>query len=122
MGYKVHFVGWCYRPATNNDKIWGFIEFDNGANGQRGSLYNFWGKRGGTLTFERHFGWWGKDELEGRQREKANKKGYVEYGPHCARGYDAIQEGLLDYIEKQFTLAKFSGKVRKDDTENNSFI
>jgi hypothetical protein len=117
MGYKVHFVGWCFRPALNNDKIWGYVEMDSG------SLYNFWGKRGKTLTFERHYGRWGEHELQQRERNKADKKGYKEYGPHCsAGGYDDIMPDLLDYIEKQFTLAKFSGKIKNDDTESSSFI
>lgn len=113
MSYKLHFLGWCFKPETNNDKIWGWLETDSG------SLYNFWGKRGKTLTFERHYGAWDKLDLQTLQRQKARKKGYVEI--HEPRYHEIVEE-FVDYLNKQFTMAKFSGKIRNDDVDNNSFI
>lgn len=115
MGYKIHFLGWCNEPAKNHDKIWGWIQMDSGAH------YNFWGRRGATLTFERHPQDWNGDnwDLRIRARQKAEKKGY-ENMPESR--YGEVHDDLINYIETQFVLAKFSGKVRKDYDENDSFI
>jgi len=126
--YKLHFVGWCFNPEKNNDKIWGFFEMNNAPapdpkrpwEKTRGSLYNFWGKRGKTLQFQRHYGeWGGGTELENLQRNKARVKGYVEY-PESK--LDTIVPEFKDYLSQQFVMAKFAGKVRDDDMESHSFV
>jgi hypothetical protein len=58
-------------------------------------------------------------DLQTLQRQKARKKGYEEFREGR---YDAVVPDFIDYLNKQFTMAKFSGKIRNDDTENNSFI
>jgi hypothetical protein len=126
--YKLHYVGWCLDEAEGHDKIWGFFEMNNAPapdpkrpwDKPRGSLYNFWGKRGKTLTFQRHYDeWGGGSELEARQRSKARKKNYKEFPEHKL---DEIVPNFRDYLAQEFVMAKFAGKVRDDDMEDHSFV
>jgi hypothetical protein len=126
--YTLHFVGWCFNAAKNNDKIWGFFEMNNAPapdpkrpwEKKRGSLYNFWGKRGKTLTFQRHYGeWGGGTDLESLQRNKARVKGYKEYS---SGRLNELVPDFKDYLAQQFVMAKFSGKVKDDDMEEHSFV
>jgi hypothetical protein len=113
MSVTVHFLGWCHRPEKNNDKIWGYIETDTG------SIYNFWGRRGKTLSFKRWYGRWEKYTLEDIGYDKQRKKGYVEI---AQPKYDTVWPDLIDYLKTEFVAAKFSGKIKNDDLESESFI
>ena len=126
--YTLHFLGWCFNAAKNNDKIWGFIEMHNAPPADpkrpwdrpRGSLYNFWGKRGKTLQWQRHYGQWGGGtDLEKLQRNKARVKEYIEYPEDRA---NELVPDFKEYLAKQFVMAKFSGKIRDDMADDGSFV
>jgi hypothetical protein len=125
QNYTLHYLGWCLDPAENHDKIWGFIEMHNARapkdrwDKPRGSLYNFWGKRGKTLSWQRHYGeWGGGSELEQRQRNKARRKGYKEFPESRV---NEVWPNFKDYLAEQFVLAKFGGKI-KDDMLDDNFV
>lgn len=131
--YEIKFFAWC--NEGNHDKIWGYVEFKNApepAPGTRfyawqrpepGSLYNFWGRRGKTYTFKRHFGKWGLSDLETLARKKTHPSGNKEpYRRISIAEIEKVCPGFIKEFEDQLLMAKFSNKVKTDDTENHSFF
>jgi hypothetical protein len=127
--YDIQFFAWC--NEGNHDKIWGFVEFKNSPDSDKhftfrpepGSLYNFWGARGKTYSFKRHYGLRGKDDLESLARKKTHPpRGKDPYRRYDVSQIETICPGFIKEFEDQLLLAKFSNKVRTDDTDNYSFI
>ena len=120
--YEIKFFGWAYNEASNNDKIWGWVEV-------AGKLYNFWGRRafkeGKNLNFKRHANNWdGNYDLKQLTRKKMNPGGgkvpYKEVpntrnseGNHPA--IDAIYPDFTAHFKKQLMLARLSGTVRGEE-------
>lgn len=63
--YRINFFGWC--SEEGHDKVWGYVTVGDPGSGE---LYNFWGKRGKRLAFQKHEGRWGSDELQKRADQK----------------------------------------------------
>lgn len=132
--YEIKFFAWC--NEGNHDKIWGYVEFKNGPEPTKyqkmypswnppdpGSLYNFWGRRGKTYSFKRHFGRCGLEDLAGLARKKTHPSGdKTPYKRIAIADIEMICPGFIKEFEDQLLMAKFSNKVKTDDTENNSFI
>lgn len=93
-------VGWC--KEDNHDKIWGYIKLN-----ESGAYYNFWGRRGKTLRFKRHFGKWDLEDLTHAKRNK----GYVMRTP---QNMAAIWPNFEDDFATQFVMAKLAGKILTD--------
>jgi hypothetical protein len=130
--YVIKFFAWC--NENHHDKVWGYVEFKNAPTErggrplyswekQPGSLYNFWGRRGKTYSFKRHFGSGGAYDLEQLARRKTNPSGDKEpYRRISVAEIEKVCPGFIKEFEDQLLMAKFSDKVKSDDTENNSFI
>ncbi|RYD64497.1 MAG: hypothetical protein EOP83_09615 [Verrucomicrobiaceae bacterium] len=100
--YEFGFLGWC--KDKSHDKVWGWIVL-----GDARTSYNFWGRRGATLTWKRYDA--AGAPLDRLKREKV-AKGYREVP------LDAIEQqtpGFTDEFERNFTMArlmnKFHGEV-----------
>lgn len=109
-GYTFEFLGWM--KEDNHDKVWGFIKLKSG------SLYNFWGRRGKTLRFKRHYDKWTLNDL-------ADKKVAKGYQRMSEQKMEVISPGFGEEFGSQFIMAKFSGTILTDDTSDdsgNSFI
>jgi hypothetical protein len=101
-GYTIHFFGHCTKDGS--DKIWGWAEVG-------GSLYNFWGKRTGKLSWKRHEGRSAEYDLYNLQSQKI-KKGYKHFG-----NYSMIEElvpGFFATFKSQLFTAKMLNKVKGD--------
>jgi hypothetical protein len=130
--YEIKFFAWCNEGT--HDKIWGYVEFKNAPtelNGRAlyswekepGSLYNFWGRRGKTYSFKRHFGNWGQADLVRLARKKTHPSGDKEpYRRILTNDIESVCPGFIEEFESQLLMAKFSNKVKTDDTDNHSFI
>lgn len=121
--YKIKFFAWC--KEEGHDKVWGFVEFKSHETSSSGvgSLYCFWGKRGKTYQFKRHYGQTGYHDLQGLARKKTHPSGdKTPYRVVSADQIEGVCPGFTDELENQLLMAKFSGKVKTDDTENHSFI
>ena len=112
--YRINFFGHCNEDG--HDKVWGYVTVgDVGAS----ELYNFWGKRGKRLAFQKHEGFWGSDELRRRSENKVRsgrKSGtYHRVDPS---NIEAVVPGFFEDFEKQLTLAKlfdnFRNKVEEE--------
>jgi len=132
--YEIKFFAWC--NEGNHDKIWGFVEFKNAPElnemqkrhpcwypPEPGSMYNFWGRRGKTYSFKRHFGLSGKQDLVTLARKKTHPSGDKEpYRRIDVSEIEKVCPGFIKEFEDQLLMAKFSNKVKTDDTDNHSFI
>jgi hypothetical protein len=128
--YEIKFFAWCKEGTS--DKIWGFVEFKNAPEPARGmpswswlpgSMYNFWGRRGKAIAFKRHFGAYGRDDLEKLARKKLHPSGdKAPYRKIEIKDIEKVCPGFAEEFENQLLAAKWSNKVKTDDTENHTFI
>lgn len=136
--YEIKFFAWC--KEGTHDKVWGFVEFKNAPDGVQlpngtwrkphpweqlppGSLYNFWGRRGKTYRFKRHYGRWGLQDLKNLAHKKLHPSGdKVPYKEVSRDQIEAICPGFADEFENQLLAAKWDNAIKSDDTENHSFI
>lgn len=130
--YTIRFFAWC--KTDKNDKVWGYVEFHNAPElsemqkrnprwypPEPGSLYNFWGRRGKTYSFKRHYGGTGLYDL----RHLAEKKLYPsgDKAPYVEVSISEIEKicpGFAEEFENQLLMAKFGNQVRNDDTDGDS--
>lgn len=102
MSYRINYFG-HYLEGTH-DKVWGYVTLDDG------SLYNFWGRRGKRLAFQKQqSGWEGNYELERRADAKAIK-GYRRVS---VDNIDRVWPDFQNEFEDQLVYAKL-GLVRSD--------
>lgn len=104
--YTIKYFGWYSNPRENSDKIWGWCEVE-------GKIYNFWGKRGGSLQFKRHpDGWYGSSECNSKRWDKEAKG----YGDHTAN-IEAVYPDFHREFKKQLATARMLGKVLSESFE-----
>lgn len=129
--YDIKFFAWCNEGTS--DKIWGFVEFKNAPEHkgpkswwnppEPGSVYNFWGARGKSLSFKRHFGANQYDDLKKLARKKTHPSGdKAPYKEIPLKDIESIYPGFAEAFEDQLLAAKWSSAVKSDDTDNHSFI
>lgn len=129
--YTLKFFAWCNEDG--HDKVWGYVEFNNAPEQperrwswqkpEPGSMYNFWGKRGKTYTFKRHYGSYGAEDLAKLAKKKLYPSGdKTPYKQISVKEVETICPGFIAEFESQLVMAKFSNAVKSDDTENNTFI
>src|SRR5579859_7519533 len=99
---------WCHDSAANHDKVWGYVTI---ASGDDRKLYNFWGRRGKRMSFQRHSGIWGSHELLRRTEEKQRPRVNGTYQAVVLDQIETVCPGFYDEFEKQLTLAKLFNKV-----------
>lgn len=129
--YTIKFFAWCNEGTS--DKIWGYVEFHNAPEAdpkkswwqppQPGSVYNFWGARGKSLRFKRHFGAYEYSDL----RRLAEKKLYpsgdkAPYREVKSQDIEKVYPGFAETFENQLLAAKWDNAVKNDDTEHHTFI
>lgn len=114
--YQIRYFGWYSNPAENSDKVWGFCEVE-------GKIYNFWGKRNGSLQFKRHHNieyqtWygpriWEKAEADCRDLASAkSKKGYKEI---AVSNIESVYADFHKEFKKQLATARMTGKVKSEE-------
>jgi hypothetical protein len=130
MSYQINYFAW--NNTDGHDKVWGYVTVGADESGYGGQLYNFWGRRGGKLSFKEygeanthHQSMWsrsryvfesaGTSALRTLQQQKEAKG----YSPVAIPHIEAIcGEGYIESFEKQLTLAKlfenFRGKRLED--------
>lgn len=102
--YEILFFGWCREGRS--DKVWGFIRVGGGSD-----LFNFWGRRGATLTWKRY---------AGSQRLTLDRLGRSKIG----KGYtevpiDEIEQhtpGFTDEFERNFVMARLMDRFHGKET------
>lgn len=112
--YRINFFGWC--SEEGHDKVWGYVTVGDPGSGE---LYNFWGKRGKRLAFQKHEGVWGSDELQKRADQKTRSgRSSGAYRRVPVSDVENVVPGFFNELEKQLTLAKlfdnFRGRVEED--------
>ncbi len=110
-GYQFVFLGWMLEGTS--DKVWGYIKLNSG------SYYNFWGRRGKTLRFKRHADsarQWNQYDLTDLSRKKLDK-GYKKL---TEAEMEVISPGFAEEFGSQFVMAKFSGAIMSDVTDDDS--
>lgn len=115
--YTVNFFGWC--SEEGHDKVWGYLTIGSDTHNRHTELYNFWGKRGKRLAFQKHEGLWGSDELQKRADQKTRSgRSSGSYQRVAPSNIESVVPGFFEELEKQLTLAKlfdnFRNKVDED--------
>jgi hypothetical protein len=105
--YDIVWMGWCYNPSENNDKIWGYIRMKN-----TNAHYSFWGKRNGTIKFKRLADQWEATET------KTKKDG--RYKRQTLDQMCVVFTDFVDKFEGDYAIAKLSGKIKTED-ENGRY-
>lgn len=109
--YKVNFFGWC--GDDGHDKVWGYVTLGSDALNQHSELYNFWGKRGKRLSFQKHEGIWGSDELQKRAEKKTRSgRSSGSYQQIDVGNIENFVPGFFEELENQLTLAKLFDNFR----------
>lgn len=109
MGYRFGFIGWCRNQK--HDKIWGWIAPDDVLSqpieniGDHEVFVNFWGRRGGKLTFKRYLGAYGYGALTALTNIKQTRAtdAYLEV---TAEGLQRVTPDFIDQFERQLFKAK----------------
>lgn len=115
--YTLNFFGWC--SEDGHDKVWGYVTIGSDPLNRHTELYNFWGKRGKRLAFQKHEGVWGSDELQKRADQKTRSgRSSGAYRRVPVADVENVVPGFFNELEKQLTLAKlfdnFRGRVEED--------
>lgn len=115
--YTLNFFGWC--SEDGHDKVWGYVTIGSDPLNRHTELYNFWGKRGKRLAFQKHEGVWGSDELQKRADQKTRSgRSSGAYRRVPVSDVENVVPGFFNELEKQLTLAKlfdnFRGRVEED--------
>lgn len=109
--YTVNFFGWC--TEGGHDKVWGYVTIGSDPLNRHTELYNFWGKRGKRLAFQKHEGVWGSDELQKRADQKTRSgRSSGSYQRVAVSNIENVVPGFFEELEKQLTLAKLFDNFR----------
>ncbi len=109
--YTVNFFGWC--SEDGHDKVWGYVTIGSDPLNRHTELYNFWGKRGKRLAFQKHEGVWGSDELQKRADQKTRSgRSSGAYMRVPVSSIESVVPGFFEELEKQLTLAKLFENFR----------
>lgn len=103
MNTHIHWFGWCKDESKNADKVWGWMDID-------GNLYNFWGRRGGKLSFKRH----PQGTVFDYICQTKTSKGYVSI-PEIE--IEKVYPNFYKKVLADLFTAKISNKVRTDDVK-----
>lgn len=102
--FTINFFGWCREGG--HDKVWGFVTATHG------TLYNFWGRRGKSLTFKRYDGQWSDPKIKQLAANKTYK--YRPSGAYQEVPVDQIETiapGFTDEFTPQLVAAILFGKL-----------
>ena len=105
--YEIVWMGWCFQPSENHDKVWGYIRMKN-----TGAHYSFWGKRNGKLNFKRLAGSWEATETKAKKEGRYRRQTIEEMCRNFAN--------FIDKFEGDYAVAKLAGKIRTED-ENGRY-
>ena len=105
--YDIVWMGWCYEPHKNHDKVWGYIRMKN-----TNAHYSFWGKRNCKLNFKRLADSWEATETRNKKADRYNRQTVDEMSKHFVN--------FIDRFESDYAVAKLSGKIRTED-ENGRY-
>ncbi len=109
--YTLNFFGWC--SEDGHDKVWGYVTIGSDPLNRHTELYNFWGKRGKRLAFQKHEGVWGSDELQKRADQKTRSgRSSGAYMRVPVSSIESVVPGFFEELEKQLTLAKLFENFR----------
>lgn len=102
--FTINFFGWCHDGG--HDKVWGFVTTSGG------TLYNFWGARGKSLTFKRYEGQWGERALLKKAANKtARGRSSGTYREIPVDQIETVAPGFTDELAPQIVNAVLFGKL-----------
>ena len=104
---QINFFGHCNEGS--HDKVWGFVT------GSDGTLYNFWGKRGGTFAFQQHpaTDWQDANYLHKKSREKCREgRRSGTYSSIPVAEIETVWPGFHDEFDIQIVMAKLGENFR----------
>ncbi len=107
MSYVINFFGWC--SEDNHDKVWGFVTV------QGDEIYNFWGRRGKKIAFQRQEGsaWASAFTLQRKAEEKCRSgRRNGAYQDIPISKIEEVCPGFHEEFELQLFYAKLANNFR----------
>lgn len=102
--YTIVWVGHCFDPDANHDKIWGYMKTASGG------VYTFWAGRGKPIQFKRFDYAWQAEEVKNKKEERRNDP----YRERTVDEMNILWPEFNEHLESCYAMAKLSGKIRTD--------